>query len=278
MNGAVSWDPFGLAYVVFTGILDNGAIGGRIPIFDDIPLLQMTKFQKERFIDGQWLYNDEESERAAKIEQEKFKLESEKAKIEFEKIKLEQLKKELELTNAKNVNCPLRKRKQRELQLSRDEEKNFPLAAPVPKRKLIWTTFFAGAASLMEAKARKPTFSILKRENGVSQGVVVIPELASNILRNFMARLFDPLGLLGPVAGPNLHARVFGVLKSTGSTSCLLRGQEWHHLERDFNSVSMCIGRCGVHPQATRVGLYGPLMLAREIFANGDILPFSIAE
>ncbi|GFW19108.1 uncharacterized protein TNCV_254383 [Trichonephila clavipes] len=59
MNGAVSWDPFGLAYVVFTGILDNGAIGGRIPIFDDIPLLQMTKFQKERFIDGQWLYNDE---------------------------------------------------------------------------------------------------------------------------------------------------------------------------------------------------------------------------
>ncbi|PRD22517.1 UNVERIFIED_CONTAM: hypothetical protein NCL1_48901 [Trichonephila clavipes] len=61
MNGAVSWDPFGLAYVVFTGILDNGAIGGRIPIFDDIPLLQMTKFQKERFIDEQWLYNDEGS-------------------------------------------------------------------------------------------------------------------------------------------------------------------------------------------------------------------------
>ncbi|GFW41437.1 hypothetical protein TNCV_465281 [Trichonephila clavipes] len=71
-------------------------------VIDGVLTEKAAKIEQEKF--------KLESERAAKIEQEKFKLESEKAKIEFEKIKLEQLKKELELTNA-NVNCPLRKRK-----------------------------------------------------------------------------------------------------------------------------------------------------------------------
>ncbi|GFW22724.1 uncharacterized protein TNCV_2765361 [Trichonephila clavipes] len=51
-----------------------------------------------------------------------------------------------------------------------------------------------------------------------------------------IARLFDPLGLLGPV----------------------VRAKEWHRFLEDFNSVSsICIGRCIVHPQSTRVELHG---------------------
>ncbi|GFY23926.1 uncharacterized protein TNCV_4896071 [Trichonephila clavipes] len=40
-----------------------------------------------------------------------------------------------------------------------------------------------------------------------------------------IARLFDPLGLLGPVVARAkiFMQSLFGVLKSTGSTSCLLR-------------------------------------------------------
>ncbi|GFS58718.1 uncharacterized protein TNCV_4518521 [Trichonephila clavipes] len=36
------------------------------------------------------------------------------------------------------------------------------------------------------------------------------------------------------------------------------RAKEWHRFLEDFNSVrSICIGRCIVHPQATRVELHG---------------------
>ncbi|GFX91157.1 uncharacterized protein TNCV_1245721 [Trichonephila clavipes] len=65
-------------------------------VIDGVLAEKAAKIEQEKF--------KLESERAAKIEQGKFKLESEKTKIEFEKIKLEQLKKELELTNAKFKN------------------------------------------------------------------------------------------------------------------------------------------------------------------------------
>ncbi|GFV11149.1 hypothetical protein TNCV_2718931 [Trichonephila clavipes] len=36
------------------------------------------------------------------------------------------------------------------------------------------------------------------------------------------------------------------------------RAKEWHRFLEDFNSVgSICIGRCIVHPQVTRVELHG---------------------
>ncbi|GFY25631.1 uncharacterized protein TNCV_2487511 [Trichonephila clavipes] len=36
------------------------------------------------------------------------------------------------------------------------------------------------------------------------------------------------------------------------------RAKEWHRFPEDFNSVSsICIGRCIVHPQVTRVELHG---------------------
>ncbi|GFT58987.1 uncharacterized protein TNCV_185971 [Trichonephila clavipes] len=88
------------------------------------------------------------------------------------------------------------------LQLSRDEEKNFPLAAPVLRENFYMDDVLCGAASLMEAKALKNQLS--------------------------------------------------GILKKGGIV------KEWHRFLEDFNSVrSICIGRCIVHPQATRVELHG---------------------
>ncbi|GFW53070.1 uncharacterized protein TNCV_3293211 [Trichonephila clavipes] len=71
------------------------------------------------------------------------------------------------------------------------------------------------------------------------------------------ARLFDPLGLLGPVVA---RAKIF--MQSLWNFKIdelpSERVEEWHRFLEDFNSVSsICIGRCIVHPQATRVELNG---------------------
>ncbi|GFV85877.1 hypothetical protein TNCV_1421821 [Trichonephila clavipes] len=71
--------------------------------------------------------------------------------------------------------------------LSRDEEKNFPLAAPVLRENFYMDDVLCGAASLMEAKALKNQLSgILKKEewNCTNWGSSH-PELASNILGNY---------------------------------------------------------------------------------------------
>ncbi|GFT12006.1 uncharacterized protein TNCV_726091 [Trichonephila clavipes] len=75
-----------------------------------------------------------------------------------------------------------------------------------------------------------------------------------------IARLFDLLGLLGPVVA---RAKIF--MQSLWSLKIdwidelpSERAKEWHRFLEDFNSVrSICIGRCIVHPQATRVELHG---------------------
>ncbi|GFV68111.1 uncharacterized protein TNCV_1873931 [Trichonephila clavipes] len=75
-----------------------------------------------------------------------------------------------------------------------------------------------------------------------------------------IARLFDPLGLLGPVV---TRAKIF--MQSLWSLKIdwidelpSERAKEWHRFLEDFNSVrSICIGRCIVHPQATMVELHG---------------------
>ncbi|GFY02626.1 integrase catalytic domain-containing protein [Trichonephila clavipes] len=93
------------------------------------------------------------------------------------------------------------------LQLSRDEEKNFPLAAPVLRELLygrcsLRRCVFNGSQGL-----EKPTFRHFEKgRNGIAQ----------------------------------------------------VGAKEWHRFLEDFNSVrSICIGRCIVHPQATRVELHG---------------------
>ncbi|GFT58566.1 uncharacterized protein TNCV_1250351 [Trichonephila clavipes] len=72
-----------------------------------------------------------------------------------------------------------------------------------------------------------------------------------------ITRLFDPLGLLGPVVA---RAKIF--MQSLWSLKIdelpSERAKEWHRFLEDFNSVrSICIGRCIEHPQATRVELHG---------------------
>ncbi|GFW55599.1 integrase catalytic domain-containing protein [Trichonephila clavipes] len=134
-----------------------------------------------------------------------------------------------------------------------------------------------GAASLMEAKALKNQLSGILKKGGMElhKWGSSHPELASNILGDYefetpietktlgvswksqkdcfifkiavelkdsytkrcvlstIARLFDPLGLLGPV----------------------VESQDLHAESLDVRSI--CIGRCIVHPQATRVELHG---------------------
>ncbi|GFT94275.1 uncharacterized protein TNCV_4775701 [Trichonephila clavipes] len=75
-----------------------------------------------------------------------------------------------------------------------------------------------------------------------------------------IARLFDPLGLLGPVVArtkifmQSLWSLKIGWIDDLPSE----RAKEWHRFLEDFNSVrSICIGRSILHPQATRVELHG---------------------
>ncbi|GFS54632.1 uncharacterized protein TNCV_2749251 [Trichonephila clavipes] len=190
------------------------------------------------------------------------------------------------------------------LQLSRDEEKNFPLAAPVLRENFYMVDVLCGAASLMEAKVLKNQLSGILKKGGMElhKWGSNHPEMASNILGDYefenpietktlgvswksqedcfifkiavelkdsytkrcvlstIARLFDPLGLLGPVVA---RAKIF--MQSLWSLKIdwinelpSERAKEWHRILEDFNSVrSICIGRCIVHPQATRVELHG---------------------
>ncbi|GFS51330.1 uncharacterized protein TNCV_3533721 [Trichonephila clavipes] len=134
--------------------------------------------------------------------------------------------------------------------LSRDEEKNFPLAAPVLIENFFMDDVLCGAASLMEAKALKNQLSGILKKGGMKlhKWGSSQPELASNIIGDYefenpietktlgvswksqedcfifkiavelkdsytkrrvlstIARLFDPLGLLGPVVA---RAKIF---------------------------------------------------------------------
>ncbi|GFV87391.1 uncharacterized protein TNCV_4033631 [Trichonephila clavipes] len=188
------------------------------------------------------------------------------------------------------------------LQLSKDEEKNFSLAAPILRQNFYMDDVLCGAASLMEAKALKNQLPSILKKGGMELhkwGSSHL-ELASNIIGDYefenpiktkmleclgnhkrivlflkmelkdsytkrcvlstIARLFDPLGLLGPVVP---RAKIF--MQSLWSLKIdwidelpSERAKEWHRFLEDFNSVSsICIGRCIMHPQATRVELHG---------------------
>ncbi|GFX12375.1 hypothetical protein TNCV_64211 [Trichonephila clavipes] len=108
-------------------------------VIDGVLAEKAAKIEQEKF--------KLESERAAKIEQEKFKLESEKAKIEFEKIKLEQLKKELELTNAKCKLSPAQEKSEHFESVPSDIENLIKsiktLTIPVPSNTEAYNLFFS---------------------------------------------------------------------------------------------------------------------------------------
>ncbi|GFX77506.1 uncharacterized protein TNCV_4025561 [Trichonephila clavipes] len=111
-----------------------------------------------------------------------------------------------------------------------------------------------GAASLMEAKALKS--QLKKGGMELHKWGSSHPELASNIIGDYEfenpietmtlgvswksqeARLFDPLGLLGPVvARANIFMQSLWSLK----IDCIdklpsERAKEWHHFLEDFNS------------------------------------------
>ncbi|GFX26368.1 uncharacterized protein TNCV_949661 [Trichonephila clavipes] len=75
-----------------------------------------------------------------------------------------------------------------------------------------------------------------------------------------IARLFDLLGLLGPVvARAKIFMQSLWSLKINWTNELpSKRVKEWYRFLEDFNSVrSICIDRCIVHPQATRVELHG---------------------
>ncbi|GFW27091.1 integrase catalytic domain-containing protein [Trichonephila clavipes] len=74
-----------------------------------------------------------------------------------------------------------------------------------------------------------------------------------------IARLFDPLGLLGPVvARAKIFTQSLWSLKIDWIDELYSeKAKEWHRFLEDFNSVrSICISRCIVHSQATRVELH----------------------
>ncbi|GFX41898.1 uncharacterized protein TNCV_390111 [Trichonephila clavipes] len=122
------------------------------------------------------------------------------------------------------------------LQLSKDEEKNFPLAASVLRENFYMDGVLCGAASLMEAKALKHQLSgILKKgRNGIAQ-------VGSSSRKS-----------------QDLHAEFWSLKIDWIDELPSERAKEWHRFLEDFNSVrSICIGRCIVHPQATRVELHG---------------------
>ncbi|GFW47071.1 uncharacterized protein TNCV_55251 [Trichonephila clavipes] len=134
------------------------------------------------------------------------------------------------------------------LQLLRDEEKNFPLAAPVLRENFYMDDVLCGAVSLMEAKALKHQLSGILKKGGMElhKWGSSHPELASNILGDYE---FE-----NPIETKTLWSLKIDWIDELPSE----RAKEWHRFLEDFNSVrSICIGRCIVHPQATRVELHG---------------------
>ncbi|GFX76174.1 integrase catalytic domain-containing protein [Trichonephila clavipes] len=129
------------------------------------------------------------------------------------------------------------------LQLSRVEDKSFPLAAPVLRENFYMDDVLCSAASLMEAKALKNQFSsILKEGLELHKWGSSHLELASNVIGDYEFR--NPIKTKttirsGSRKSQDLHSE---------------RAKEWNRFLEDFNSVSsICIGRCIVHPQATKV-------------------------
>ncbi|GFW68414.1 uncharacterized protein TNCV_1191131 [Trichonephila clavipes] len=150
------------------------------------------------------------------------------------------------------------------LQLSRDEEKNFPLAAPVLRENFYMDDILCGAASLMEAKALKNQLSGILKKGGMElhKWGSSHPELASNILGDY--EFENPIETKTTIrSSSRTSAKIF--MQSLWSLKIdwidelpSERAKEWHRFLEDFNSVrSICIGRCIVHPQATRVELHG---------------------
>ncbi|GFW24684.1 integrase catalytic domain-containing protein [Trichonephila clavipes] len=163
------------------------------------------------------------------------------------------------------------------LQLSRDEEKNFPLAAPVLRENFYMDDVLCGAASLMEAKALKNQLHGILKKGGMElhKWGSSHPELASNILEDYEFENPIETKTLGVSWKSQEDCFIFKIaveLKDSYTKRCGLwslkidwidelpseRAKEWHRFLEDFNSVrSICIGRCIVHPQATRVELHG---------------------
>ncbi|GFW74020.1 uncharacterized protein TNCV_545441 [Trichonephila clavipes] len=148
------------------------------------------------------------------------------------------------------------------LQLSKDEEKNIPLAEPVLRENVYTDNVLCGAASLMEAKALKKQLSGILKRGGMElhKWVELKDSYTKRCVLSTIARLFDPLGLLGPVvARAKIFMQSLWSLKIDWIDELLSeRAKEWHRFLEDFNNVSsICIGRCIVHPQATRVELHG---------------------
>ncbi|GFW16879.1 uncharacterized protein TNCV_2760071 [Trichonephila clavipes] len=73
------------------------------------------------------------------------------------------------------------------LQLLKDEEKSFPLAAPVLRENFYMDDVLCGAASLMEAKALKNQLSSILKKGGMKlhKWGSSHPELASNIIGDY---------------------------------------------------------------------------------------------
>ncbi|GFV17531.1 uncharacterized protein TNCV_4028611 [Trichonephila clavipes] len=95
---------------------------------------------------------------------------------------------------------------------------------------------------------------------------------AKRCVLSIIARLFDPLGLLGPVVA---RAKIF--MQSLWSLKIdwidelpSERAKEWHRFLEDFNIVrSICIGRCIMHPQATREELHGFADASEKCYGAG---------
>ncbi|GFW40536.1 uncharacterized protein TNCV_4823752 [Trichonephila clavipes] len=149
------------------------------------------------------------------------------------------------------------------LQLSRDEEKNFPLAAPVLRENFYMDDVLCGAASLMEAKALKNQLSGILKKGGMElhKWGSSHPELASNMLGDY--EFENPIETKTTIrSSSRTRAKIF--MQSLWSLKIdwidelpSERAKEWHRFLEDFHSVrSICIGRCIVHPQATRVELH----------------------
>ncbi|GFV50345.1 uncharacterized protein TNCV_1068571 [Trichonephila clavipes] len=167
--------------------------------------------------------------------------------------------------------------------LSKDEEKNFPLAAPVLRENFYMDDVLCDAASLVGAKALKNQLSGVLKKGGIElhKWGSSHPELALNIIGDYefenpietktlgvswksqddcfifkiavefkdsyskrcvlstIARLFDPLGILGPVV---TRAKIFMQSLWSLKIDCINelpseRAKEWHRFLKDYNSA-----------------------------------------